>query len=182
MKFKLKNNRTGKDIPEFETDLEITFDETHINFEFYSKNSKFFCVSDKYNAALADGGDVCEVFICIDESKTKYYEVEISPNGAEFLYLMTYKGFDETIDEPLLIEVPIEKSFLNSKVEIVGNDYKVNFSIPLDKVWVNRKGCVVLNAFRIETEGGIPDKNLLALNPTLCNKFHHPEFFVEIMK
>ena len=39
-----------------------------------------------------------------------------------------------------------------------------------------------MNAFRIETEGGIPDKNLFALSPTLCNKFHHPEYFVEISK
>ena len=181
MKYILKNNRTGKEIPEFQTELEITFDQTHVNFEFYSKNSKFFSVSDQYNAALADG-DVCEVFICVDESRTKYYEVEISPNGAEFLYLMTYKGFDTKIDEPILIEEPVEKSFLNSKVEIVGCDYKVKFSIPLNKIWVNENGCVVLNAFRIETEGGTPDKNLLALSPTMCNKFHHPEFFVEIKK
>ena len=182
MKYQLKDNRTGKDRPEFNTELNIYYTDTHINFEFYAKNSKCFCVSEEYNHEHADGGDVCEVFICADDSKTKYYEVEIAPNGAEFLYLMTYKGFDYEIDQPILDMQPIEKSFLNSKVEIVDDGYKVKFSIPLDKVWLNDKGCVVMNAFRIETEGGIPDKNLFALSPTMCSKFHHPEFFIEISK
>jgi hypothetical protein len=95
---------------------------------------------------------------------------------------MTYKGFDYEIDQPILDMQPIEKSFLNSKVEKVGNAYKVKFSIPLDKVYLNKNGAVIMNAFRIETEGGVPDKNLFALSPTLCNKFHHPEYFVEISK
>lgn len=182
MKYKLKNNRTGQDIPEFYTEVDIYFTETHINFEFCAENSKCHCVSDEYNHEHADGGDVCEVFICVDQSGKKYYEVEIAPNGAEFLYLMTYKGFNTEIDQPILDMQPIEKSFLNSKVETKENGYKVKFSIPLDKVYLNERGCVVMNAFRIETEGGIPDKNLLALSPTLCSKFHHPEFFVEISK
>ena len=80
---------------------------------------------------------------------------------------MTYRGFDTIIDQPKLDMQPIEKSFLNSKVQKIGNDYKVKFSIPLDKIWINEKGCVVMNAFRIETEGGFADKNLLALSPTL---------------
>ena len=97
MKFQLKNNGTGKDIPEFETELDIWFTDEHINFEFYAKNSKHFCVSEEYNHEHADGGDVCEVFICIDDSREKYFEVEIAPNGAEFLYLMTYRDLFQVL-------------------------------------------------------------------------------------
>lgn len=181
MKYQLKNNRTGENIPEFNTEVDIEFTEKEVVFEFYCKNSKFFSASNEYNGPIFDG-DVCEIFICLDESRTKYYEIEIAPNGVEFLYEMTYKGFDIENDEPILIEKPLDKSFLNSKVELCGNDYKVKFSVPLNKVWFDGDRGVILNAFRIETEGGYSDKNLLALNPTLSNKFHHPEFFVEIKK
>ena len=181
MKYQLKNNRTGKSIPEFKTEVEVKFTEKEVVFEFECENSKLYSASDKYNGPIFDG-DVCEVFICVNEDRSVYYEIEVAPNGTEFLYKMTYKGFDKEKDEPILIEEPISESFLNSKVESCGNNYKVKFSVPLDKVWYDKDRGVILNIFRIETEGGYTDKNLLALNPTLCNKFHHPEFFVELNK
>ena len=181
MKYQLKNSRTGESIPEFLTEVDVTFTEKEICFDFFCKNSQMFSASNEYNGNIFDG-DVVEVFICTDQTRTNYYEIEIAPNGVEFLVNMTYKGIDEVEDEPILEEKPVEKSFLNSKVEILGNDYRVKFSVPLDKVWYDEKRGVILNIFRIETEGGETDKNLLALNPTLCDKFHHPEFFVEINK
>ncbi len=181
MKYKLKNSRTGQEIPEFNTEVNVTFTEKEVVFEFYCENSKLYSASNIYNDSIYRG-DVCEVFICTNEDRKTYYEVEIAPNGTEFLYKMTYQGFNKEKDEPILIAEPIAESFLNSKVEVCGNNYKVKFSVPLEKVWYDKKRGVILNIFRIETEGGYTDKNLLALSPTLCDKFHHPEFFVEINK
>ena len=50
------------------------------------------------------------------------------------------------------------------------------------RLGVKKFGEVVFNAYRIETEGGEPDKNLLALSPTLCGTFHMPQFFIDIDK
>ncbi len=181
MKYTLKNNRTGKDIPEFRTDVDIEFCDKELKFEFYCKNSQMYCASNEYNGNIFDG-DVCEVFICVNGNRNNYYEIEVAPNGVEYLCDTVYKGFDYDIDEPILDIKPVEKSFLKSSVQIMGSDYLIKFSIPLDKIDSNNIGKVVLNVFRIETEGGEIDKNLLALNPTMSNKFHHPEFFIEIEK
>ena len=50
----------------------------------------------------------------------------------------------------------------------------------LDYVPQDKEKGIMLNIFRIETEGGIQDKNLLAMNPTLCETYHSPEFFVKL--
>lgn len=181
MKYTLKDNRTGKELPEFKTDVNIEYGDKELKFEFYCKNSQHFCASNEYNGNIFDG-DVCEVFICINGDRHNYYEIEVAPNGVEYLCDTVYKGFDYEIDEPILEFRMVEKSFLNSKVEIVGNDYIVKFSIPLEKIDIDNKGSVIFNVFRIETEGGEIDKYLLALNPTMSDKFHHPEFFIELKK
>ena len=54
--------------------------------------------------------------------------------------------------------------------------------VPNEVIGVKKFGEVVFNAYRIETEGGEPEKNLLALNPTLCGTFHMPQFFIDIDK
>ena len=62
------------------------------------------------------------------------------------------------------------------------NCYSVNIFVPNEVIGVKKFGEVVFNAYRIETEGGEPDKNLLALSPTLCGTFHMPQFFIDIDK
>ena len=180
MKFQLKNSRTGESCYEFKTEVDVEFTDKEIVFQFYCKNSKFYSASNEYNGPIFDG-DVCEVFICIGDDRNTYYEIEVAPNGVEFLYKMTFQGVEES-GMPILIEEPIKESFLNSKVELLGNDYTVKFSVPLDRVCYDKERGVMLNIFRIETEGGFTDKNLLALNPTMCNFFHRPNKFVELNK
>jgi hypothetical protein len=81
-----------------------------------------------------------------------------------------------------VIEDPIEENFIKSEIELLGNDYKCKFTVPLDKIEYDEKKGILLNIFRIETEGGFTDKNLLAMNPTLQDGFHRPAFFVELKK
>lgn len=172
---KLKNSRTGKDIPEFETTVKIVMTDTELSFEFFCKNSKFFSASNEYNGPIFDG-DVCEAFICTGEDPKKYFEIEVSPNNTQFVSFMTNLG-------PGLYDaeyVSKENNFLKSEVEFLGNDYRLKFSMPLEKIGYDPKRGIRFNAYRIETEGGYTDRNLLALNPTMCDTFHVYEKFVEL--
>ena len=171
--FELKNSRTGEPISEFKTIVDVTLTDTDIIFEFDCKNSKFYSAYDTYNADLWEG-DVREAFICTDGTKNFYYEIEVAPNNAVFLKFMEY------VEDAQPIENDIEENFVKSEVDFNGNDYKVKFSVPLDKIGYSKEKGILLNIFRIETEGGIPDKNLLAMNPTMCDTFHKNEYFIEL--
>ena len=172
-RYVLKENITGRDIAEFLTILDVSLTETHIVFEFDCKNSQFYSAYDKYNAPIWEG-DVCEAFICTNGKRDLYYEIEVAPNGTVFLKQMKYIGVGQ------VEEIDIEDNFIASNVEICGSDYKVKFSVPLDKIGYDVKNGILFNAFRIETEGGIQEKNLLSLNPTLCDTFHNNKFFIEL--
>lgn len=179
MIYQLKNSRTGEAIPEFETTVEVKKTKTHLTFDFYCKNTQFYSADDKYNGPIY-GGDVCEAFICTGEDIMKYYEIEVAPNNCQFLYkIVNHGGMNNNINT---YPIPAEENFLTSSVEKIGNDYRVKFSVPLDKIGYDEKIGVRYNAYRIETEGGITDKNLLAINPTMCDKFHVPSCFIKLIE
>ena len=167
----LKENCTGKEIPEFHTSVEITKTDTDLIFEFNAKNTQFYSHDEGYNTEVFCG-DACEAFICTDGSRVNYFELEVAPNGSVFCAKI-YNP-DGNFQVSL-----IEKNPVTSYVEHKGNDLFVRFSIPLDYIGYKEEVGLLLNAFRIETEGGIRDKNLLSLSPTLTNTFHRPEFFIE---
>jgi len=171
----LKENYTAKVIPELETTVEIVMTETDLSFEFFCKKSQFFSAGDTYNAPLFDG-DVCEAFICTSGNIKDYYEIEVAPNGCIFLYKMhnIERGVcDET-------PVPLSENFVKSEVERFGDDYRLKFSMSLDKIGYDPKVGILFNAFRIETEGGHTDMHLMSFNPTKCETFHCPEYFVKL--
>ena len=171
--YQLKNNRTGEDIPQFQTEVVVTLTKTHLTFEFDCKNSMLYSATDIYNGPVFDG-DACEAFICTDGSRKFYYEFEVAPNNTVFINKIINNGVG------IIETIPIDENFLISSVEINGNDYKVKFSIPLDKIDFNKDVGILYNIFRIETEGGITDKNLLSANPTLNDTFHDSSFFFEL--
>lgn len=176
MKYKLKNSRTGQEIDEFLTTLEITKTDTYLIFEFFCKNSKFYSAADKYNEPIYEG-DVCEAFICTGTDITKYYEIEVAPNNTVFLNRMKCLGVGEYDADP----IPENEKFVTSETEVLSKtDYRVKFSVPLDKIGYDEKIGIRFNAYRIETEGGFTDKNLLAVNPTMCDSFHQPASFIEL--
>ena len=72
----------------------------------------------------------------------------------------------------------LEQTF-TAKAEITDIGYNVEIIIPCDAIGVKSNLPILFNAFRIETEGGEENKNLLALNPTLQPRFHVPEKFIE---
>ena len=184
MIYELKNCRNGESLDEFKTTVEIlVVDGKYLTFRFDCKNSRFYSANDKYNSNIYNG-DVCEAFICTGENINEYYEIEVAPNNCQFFMKMTNYG-TAIVDGKAklnLKSVPIleNENFLVSKVEKNGCDYKVEFSVPLDKIGYKKEIGIRLNAYRIDTEGGVIDKNLLALNPTFEPSFHVPEKFVKI--
>ena len=180
----LINCLNGEKIDEFKTTVEVLIvDNKYLTFKFNCKNSRFYSANDEYNSNIYDG-DVCEAFICTGENLNEYYEIEVAPNNTQFLMKMTNWGtefINGKIKHNLKSEpIPESEKFLVSKVEKFGNDYKVEFSVPLDKIGYDKKIGIRLNLYRIETEGGEINKHLLALNPTLVKSFHIPEKFVKI--
>ena len=169
----LRNNRTADPVKDFETQAQVTLSETHLTFEFWCKNSKFYCAGDKYNSDIFEG-DVCEAFVCTDGSRKHYYEIEVAPNNCVFLMKITNNGNGD-----IQLEA-IDECFVESSVEKDGNDYTCKFSVPLDKIGYDEKIGILFNAFRIETEGGTRDKNLLAWQPACDNTFHRPDVFIEL--
>ena len=170
-RYVLKNNRTGKDFPEFNTVVDVSLTDTHLIFEFVAENTKFFSYCEGYNSEIWKG-DVCEAYICSDGSRVNYFEIQVAPNGS--IYCSKVYNPDGNFRTTFIEENPVE-----SAVEKIGNDIKVRFSIPLSVIGYDQENGLLINVFRIETEGGETDKNLLALNPTLCNTYHKPEFFVK---
>lgn len=173
MKFELKENMTGAEIKDFHTVVEIKKEGNDLSFEFFCKNSQFFSADDKYNGPLYDG-DVCEAFLCTSGDTSYYYEIEVSPNNCVFLARIYNDGeYHVTF---------IDDNFIKSEVEFLNEtDYRLKFSVPLDKIGYNEKIGILGNVYRIETEGGFTDKNLLALSPTMCDTFHTPSSFVKII-
>lgn len=175
MKYILKENIIG-DESKFYTTVDVEMTATHMVFEFFCKNSQAYSAGDSFNSDLYCG-DVCEAFINTSEDINKYYEIEVSPNNNVFLSYVTYNEKDETF-----VGEFISENFIVSETKVVGKDYHVRFSVPLDKISYNEKQGIRYNAFRIETEGGIRDKNILALNPTLRDTFHYPKAFIKFEK
>ena len=169
MKKELKNNITGEDTP-FKTVLDYGVEKDEIYFNFCCENSQLFSAGDMDNAPLYRG-DVCEVFISVNGDRNEYFEIEVAPNGASFYALI--KNRNGMLDVSFL-----EKNF-TTFVTVTDKGYDVEIIIPFRALGVT--DCpIYFNAFRIETEGGIENANLLALNPTKVGNFHCPEFFIRL--
>ncbi len=168
----LKDNITGGDIPEFFTKVDVTLTDSDLIFEFDCKNTKYFSFCEGYNTEIWRG-DVCEAYICTDGSRVNYYEIEVTHNNSNYFSLVHNPDGNFTSKF-------FEQNPLTSKVEKCGeNDYKVTFSLPLTAIDYNPSKGLLMNIFRIETEGGEQDKHLLAANPTRRRTFHKPKFFFE---
>ncbi len=167
MEFILKENIKGGESP-FYTKVNVYKENGNLCFMFDCKDSQLFSAHEGFNSNLFEG-DVCEAFISINGNRYEYVEIEVAPNNSVFC-----KRVVEDENGFTLFEM---ENIVTSYVEINGSDYKLFFSVPLDKIGAD-KG-ILFNAYRIETEGGIRDKNLLAVNPTLCATFHKPEKFIE---
>ncbi len=176
--FELKENVTGESIPEFATTLEVIMTEAELIFDFFCKNSKYFSFTTDYNGPVFKG-DACEIFLSSCGDVSRYYEIEVAPNGCVFLADIINDG-NLNSKNGIVINY-IDDCFVTAKVEKFNDvDYRCMISIPLEKIRYDENKGIKFNAYRIETEGGYTDKNLLSLNPTFKYKFHCPKCFIDL--
>lgn len=170
----LKNCRNGENAV-YETALEIYKNGNEVTFEFNCKNSKFYCPHDEYNAFHCEG-DVCEIFIGSSRDRSTYYEMELSPDNKLLLGKITYKGWDEENQSPLLDLEFIPTPFVKTTTNKTKDGYSATLTFSFDDVKTG-DGEFFFNAFRIETDGGEAEKHLFSLYPTFRSKFHVPQYF-----
>ena len=161
----LKEN-TSNGFIKHKTEFKVKEDRDNYYFDFVAFDSSLFSAGNNYNDDIFDGC-VCEVFIFYGK-ENHYYEIEVAPNGTIFLADI------ENINSSTKINY-INSCFIKAKAVINENNYLVNITFPKEKIYTKSP---LFNAFRIEMEN--QEQYLYALNPTLCNSFHQPEYFIEL--
>jgi hypothetical protein len=175
MRFELNEFRRGKPT-KFKTVLNVKKENGGLIFNFTCDDCQFFCPFNEYNKNIFRG-DVVEVFIATEKTDMdkRYFEFELAPNGTAFCALITNKkGNGKKIVVDLL-----EKGFETNVVKLE-NGYIGEFRIPLEFIGVKENDVVNFNAYRIETEGFMPDKVCLSLYPTHSIEFHVRKSFREL--
>lgn len=177
MIYELKNNRTGEKAV-YRTTVEITEKAGTLIFRFVAENSQYYCPNRGYNG-IHSCGDACEVIIGSDPNRKVDYEIEISPENELLVAKMRYIGINEENGDAILdIDfIPEESCFVKSNVIRTENGYVAEINFPKEKI-VTGDGPVYFNAYRLETDGGVMEKHLFALNPTLCKRFHTPSHYI----
>jgi hypothetical protein len=71
----------------------------------------------------------------------------------------------------------VDEPFIKGEYEKTENGYNARITFSLDDINTG-DGEIYFNAFRVETDGGTPNKYLYALNPTFVPKFHMTDKFM----
>ena len=174
MKYELKNCVDGSAAVR-KTELEISEKNGIVNFVFTAHDSQLFCCDPGYNN-IHSLGDVCEILIGTDPERKDYFEIEISPIGDLMIAKMHNSGDDEN-GSPILDIDFVSEPFVEARTEKTEDGFKAYATFDLKNI-SNFDGEVYFNAYRIETDGGEPEKHLLALIPTMKGKFHVPSKYV----
>ena len=174
MKYELKNCKNGEKAI-YKTELEITEKDGKVTFTFDASNSEYYCCDPGYNK-IHTMGDACEILIGTDPKRGVYYEIEVSPIGDLMIAEMINSGVDEN-GKPILKINFVDEPFVTEKTVKKENGYVTSLTFDLNNIR-SGEGEIYFNAYRIETDGGEPEKHLFALNPTMQPKFHVPSKFL----
>lgn len=163
----LKENITGKE--NHSCKFRYYSDDENLYFQFIVEDEDIISPYQKDNEDLYNA-DAVEVFISEQGSLEKYNELEVSPFGLRF-----YAEIINTDGKTPKLEKK-EPTF-EVKSEITENGYKVDIVFPYKILNAFNKEKMKMNVFRLDKK---EDGRLLlyALNPTLCESFHRPKFFL----
>lgn len=116
-------------------------------------------------------GDAVEVFLSPDGDLARYYELEVSPFGVRFWGEI---AFSESMRVLKKLPPPFRAEVTRTK-----DGYAVHIRLPLAALKGFDRSAMKLNAFCPDrrTDGG---QELYALNPTRCDTFHKPQYFLKI--
>ena len=116
-------------------------------------------------------GDAVEVFLSPDGNPEHYFELEVSPLGVRFWGEI---AFSESMRVLKKLPPPFRAEVTRTEA-----GYAVHIRLPLSALKVFHRAAMKMNAFCLDrrTDGG---QDLYALNPTRCDTFHKPQYFLKI--
>ena len=115
-------------------------------------------------------GDAVEVFLSPDGNMERYKELEVSPFGIRF-----YGEIRNDDGKRPRLEKAEPQFEAETKQTEYG--YTVTIRLPLNTLKDFDRSKMKLNIFRLDKRAS-GRQELYALNPTFCNSFHHPEYFL----
>ncbi len=163
----LRENRTGR------TDdtcrFYFAFEADALYFDFDVHDEEIVSPYTEDNEDLWQG-DAVEVFLSPDGNLKRYMELEVSPNGVRFYGEIT----NEDGKTPQLKKT---KPQFDAEAMRTEYGYRVSIRLPFTALEGFDRSKMKLNAFCLDKMFGGQQK-LYALNPTRCDSFHRPKFFI----
>ncbi len=164
----LRENCKG-DISKYKTEVKLDVVDNKLKCQVKAYDSNFYTPYKNFNDPIYEG---CCVEIFIQEQKNKYLEIEIAPNGVQFVAIIYV---DENTGARTL---EFKDEMVVATVLQENRNYEVIFFVDLKK-YFTKINELKLNVYRIECDGK-NEQYLMALNPTLSNTFHCQNAFVDI--
>lgn len=145
------------------------FGESSLHFYFDVKDEDLISPFEKDNQDLWEG-DAVEVFLSPDGDLKRYKEIEVSPFGVRFYGDITNEDGKSFI---LKREEPAYKAV----VRLTKEGYTASIEVAYHMLKGFDRTKMKLNAFRLDKKSS-GEQLLYALNPTWCESFHRPVFFI----
>ncbi len=165
----LKENVSGKESCECKFRFQIGKDKLNFIFDVTDPDIISPYSSDNENIYY---GDAVEIFITPDGDLGRYKELEVSPFGVRFFgNIINRDGKTPELTK-------IAPAFSAQAMETL-TGYRVVIDLPFESAGIRDLKKAKFNAYRLDKKA---DGKLLlyALNPTMCESFHRPAYFVEL--
>lgn len=165
--YHLRENITGAENEE--CSFCFRFGEREAEFFFDVKDEDVISPFQEDNEDIWQG-DAVEVFLSPDGNPEHYFELEVSPFGVRFWGEVMFAEGEKRLKK---LPPPFGAEATRTK-----DGYAVQIKLPLVAMQGYDRNAVMLNAFRLDkkADGG---QDLYALNPTRCETFHKPEYFLK---
>ena len=162
----LRENMTGRE--DGGCRFYYQFGKDALRFYFDVKDDEIVSPFGKDNEDIWQG-DAVEVFLSPDGSLTRYYELEVSPFGVRFWGEISFPGGERRLKK---LAPPF-----TAEARVTEYGYAVSVCLPLCALKGFERKKMKMNAFRLDKKGS-GEQALYALQPTLCETFHRPAYFL----
>ena len=165
--YHLRENITGTE--NGECSFCFRFGEREVKFFFDVKDEDLISPFREDNEDIWQG-DAVEVFFSPDGNPERYFELEVSPFGVRFWGEVTFAEGKKRLKK---LPPPFRADAARTQ-----EGYVVQIKLPLAAMQGYDRAAVTLNAFRLDKKAD-GRQELYALNPTRCETFHKPEYFLK---
>ena len=165
--YNLRENKTGQE--HYGCRFRYVFGKDCIRFYFDVKDEDIISTYRNDNEDIWQS-DAVEVFLSPDGDTKRYKELEVSPKGVRFYGEIA----NEDGKTPRLEK---REPVFGAEAERTEEGYRVRIELPTAALAGFDRRKMKLNAFCVDRRKS-GELLLYALNPTLCNSFHRPRYFL----